>query len=489
MNILNKSKVALMKNHFIFMKNNIVYFENMIGDERLNIFNVNLMNIYLEKFEDLIGEVVYDDIIEISTIENHDKTIRTLPKKLRKLFVMSSMCDTIILSPNVKKTIEYLHIDHSNIGSVPDISNCTNLISFKINHSNISQFSLNYDLPPKLIEINLSNNMITNNEFSYDKIIEKLNNNTLQNIAFTDNHLNYDLFPVALQRKVKLIRQKTYKFNRINFRNVGIGNIRNYLQVPVSTYHLLASSQTVHLSSINQSVIKSIEIMKQFMKDNQIPLNNLFEDTVVFKNFIDKHNTYSLDKDLKLGTVQSTTNLTYKKTFALLWAIMRYLIEKGDFKEEDIYERLITELEESDKVCFTGKYNRLINSLVGILEGVNVGISSKEEIQLEFGKIMERLNKNKETDKYYFSNAVCEANQIFVHSDNSEKSIWMEALFDLAPDPIKIKHANEEYYQTWDSIILDIYSKTQVGLFCEQSEQIMFCKKEGNEEDEYKEDE
>jgi len=65
----------LTKNHFIFCKNNINYYENINGDERLNIFKPELMNIYLEKFEDEIGTVVYDDIIKISTIENHDETI------------------------------------------------------------------------------------------------------------------------------------------------------------------------------------------------------------------------------------------------------------------------------------------------------------------------------------------------------------------------------------------------------------------------------
>lgn len=503
----------LTKNHFIFCKNNINYYENINGDERLNIFKPELMNIYLEKFEDEIGTVVYDDIIQISTIENHDETITVLPNNLKSLFIMSSMCKSLTLPENVKNTIEYLHIDHSNMSAIPNIDGCNKLISFKINHSCIKKFSIEYDLSPNLIELNLSNNLITHDNFAYQRIIDKINSKTLKNISFTDNYLDYNKFPEILQFKVKLFRQGRYKFNIIDFRNVGREHIHNFIyeqfiipnapldfplvRMPIKP-HILNSTQTVHLSSINNSVIKSISTMNNFIEINKIQIkslkfndNSLFNiiintfeqmtskieakgDSIqMFKYFVVNYETFELKRDFSIESKHSISKLTYQETFKIVWSIICFLINKGDYKAEDLFERLSTDLKESNKVCFTGKYNRLINSLVGVLDGVNVGISLKEEIQLEFGKIIEKLNKKDE--KYTFNNAICDANHIFDNSNNIEKTIWMEALLDLAPEPIKINHNNETYLKTWDSIILDLYYKKQVGLMCEQSEQIMFC--------------
>ena len=57
----------------------------------------------------------------------------------------------------------------------------------------------------------------------------------------------------------------------------------------------------------------------------------------------------------------------------------------------------MTELHESIGLCFTGRMNRLVNSLAGIVDGIKVSFSVAEQLQLESSKIIERLNNKKIT--------------------------------------------------------------------------------------------
>ena len=51
------------KNHIMFKYNNNIYYQDINNDNKLIIFNKQLMNIFLEQFEETIGVVTYDDII------------------------------------------------------------------------------------------------------------------------------------------------------------------------------------------------------------------------------------------------------------------------------------------------------------------------------------------------------------------------------------------------------------------------------------------
>lgn len=515
----------LTKNHIIFRYNNRDYTKNINGDERLNVFKRNLMNIYLEQFEDTIGTVTYDDIIYISTLENHDTNINDLPSGLKGLFIMSSMCREIIFSEYVKQNIEFVSIDKTNIHLFPNIQNCINLHTFKINHSNISEFNIDYELPSKLRDFNVACNCITNvnTPFSYNQLTSLLTRNKNVKYSFSDNYLNYDLFPEVLRRKCNLLRQNTYKYNPIHFHNVAQINIRNFvadLGEPNdnATNNILNSTQTVHLSSVNKSVVSSVAKIKEFITKHNIDiakLNYNIKNTKKYSKYLNclynyesdsdnsDSNDYKTDNtdkkllptlnnqqiynyfvnkyDINIGdknnssylyVKHSITELTYKETFELVWSVICYLIKNdNNFKPEDLLERLYIELKDGIQMCYTGKYNRLINSLVGIIDGVYVGISSQEEIQMEFGKIIEKLNKIITPNT--FSKALCEAKEILRSADEKiNKSDWLDALYDLAPAPIKIKYNSNDYLQTWDDFILDLSLKDIIGF--KEEDRIIF---------------
>jgi len=485
----------MSKNHIIFKNSDNYYYEPIDNDNKLNIFNENMMNIFLEQFEENIGIITYNDIVQISTLQNHDVNITNLPNKLKSLNIMSTMCKKIEFNGEVCSNIESITIDKSNIDTFPDIRNCINLKIIKINHSCIKSFNLNYDLPDSLSELNLQTNIIsnTNLDFSYDKLIDKINKKTLKRINLSDNYLIYESFPEILRIKCNLVRQNTYIHNRINFTNVAILNVNNFVneaniqnnEENIDPKLKFFSSQNVHLSSINSSVLRSVEAMKKYVSENEIKKTNLdivFYNKSILSRIFDieknkeesneKFNYYFkkynykinfLKEDFELPTINSLTNLTYKSLFELIWSILYFKHKKGMINLDDAFDRIMIETIDGKGLCFTGKFNRLVNSTIGFIDGVEVGFSEGEQLQLEFGVIINKLNNDK---NYIFENAYCDAKEILRYvKDENIKEAWFDAIMDLAPAPKIFKYENNEYLKTWDSDILDIRTKELLGYY------------------------
>jgi hypothetical protein len=472
--LMNRPNTVITKNHIIFQYNNNLYIDNLYGDNILNVFNVNLMNIYLEKYEDNIGKVVFDDITHISVIENRTERINILPSGLKSLSVMNSMCTRLILSDEVKHTIEYIFMNQTNLTEMPNIQNCNKLTIFKINFANIQAFNISYCLPESLREFNMANNLISNEQqapkyiFTYDPLINKLTQPEYSKINFGNNHLNFDLFPEVIQGKCNVIRQKCYKFHPVNLRNVGDENALNFIgrvynEVGTSTpTNILNSTQTVHLSSINKAVKASFETIQNYITNNNIVIHTTFKQLnsdKLYKQFLKRCSPdifKFINIKVNLKNTYSLTHKTYMETFYMVWGVISYLSCKKTFETNDLFDNLIMQLTDSIDVCFTGIYNRLINSLVGILDGVYVGISSSEEVQLRFGQIIKELSTSTKSPNDAFLFAMNEAYCVLNEADSISIETWINALLDLAPDLESFVHNNITFMKNWENLIIDI---------------------------------
>ena len=491
MSLLKNAKLT-SKNYIIFVHQNNEYYQYINNDNKLNIFNKDLMNIFLDQFEETIGKVTYDDIVAISVLENRDIVIINLPKKLKYLFIMSSMCRSLELNNEVCLNIEHINIDKSNISHFPDISQCIKLKTCNINHSAIDNLHLPYELPNSLVMLNLQGNLIKNDRFSYDKLLNKIENKTIYKVNLSDNYLKYDEFPEKLRVKCNLIRQNTYIHTPIVYENVANTNINYFIQNQINTndQSSLFSSQNVHLSSINQSVINSVNAIKEFINIHNIypisiqvnahhyipsVISILNSDQELFNYYYtnNKISNSSIDDLFKLSTTHTITKLTCKSTFELIWSILCFKYRKNELNLNDIIDRLDSELIDGSKMCFTGKYNRLINSMVGIIEGVQVGFSKGEELQLEFGKLLKRFN-DKNNVSYTFDKLICEAKELLQFEPTKVKQVWMDAVNDLNPDPEFMIYNGSRYLKTWDYDVLDIESKELIGYYMENPEKIVY---------------
>ena len=209
--------------------------------------------------------VSYDDIFFISVYENHVTGISDLPLNLSELYVQNSMCTNLIIPQITAENIKLIFFDNSNMLNFPDISQCQQLTSLTLNHSSIRSFLINYDLPNTLINLNLSWNLLSNDLFYFDKV-----DRTNLKLNINDNHFKYDTIPLKIREKQLILRQGTYVFTQIDYNNVGNENIRNFVYNANIAGNNFAptifSSQSVHLSSINKSVVKSVEIIDKWIR-------------------------------------------------------------------------------------------------------------------------------------------------------------------------------------------------------------------------------
>lgn len=467
-----------IQNFIVLEKNGYKYFKEIDGDNVDNIFDKNLLNIYLDAFtETTINNVqlVYDDITEISVLKCEKNIINNLPNKLEKLTVKSSYCTELILSPINNETITHITLIKTNLNKFPDISQCTKLICLRLMDSALRSFSISYNLPTTLTELSLSGNVINNTNFNYSA----LNVNHLKKISLSDNALDVYKFPEQLIQKCNIRRQNPKKtafvMRRNNINNMNINHFVYNLNENTNTNtnrHILNTSQTVHLSSVNKSVVESINVINKYIEKYELNNNTKYDigNTSELSNFsvsrcLQFNNPPSdINNDLLLWTQKynidyendirkypskhGITDLKYEELFVLIWKIMNHLIDNNKFEKNAIFERLATEIIDSRGYCFIGRFNRLVNSLCGILDGVYVGISTSEEIQIEMGQIIKKLNEN---ELYTFKDAYCDAYEVLRSSE--DKSSWMSALMDLAPEPKEIVINKKIYLLDWDDII------------------------------------
>lgn len=131
--------------------------------------------------------------------------------------------------------------------------------------------------------------------------------------------------------------------------------------------------------------------------------------------------------------VHSKTRINYGNLLSRVWILI-----KNHQQKEDFIINVKIELESSKDVCFTGRINRLVNSLVGFIDGVNVGISLKEQLQLEIGKIIAKLGKG----EISYKDCKKTITELFDDADVKEdetitsyyKQSWLDALDDYKPD-------------------------------------------------------
>lgn len=441
------------KNLIKFHIRNELYYHALIGDDVINVFDRMLMNICLEQYHDTLHcEVSYDDICFISVTKNRNRSITDLPIQLTELRISRSRCTTFSIPDNTAENLKILFLDYTNLSIVPKIDHCRELTSCTINHSNINSF--HEKIPEKLVEFNLRWNVIDSFDFTIALQLQKLDLN--------NNHFHVYTIIEGNGRTFSYLQQGTYVHNKIGRRNepVVIENFRPIyapnpmnVTVTVDLEEKLFNSQSVHLSSVNLSVYNSIIAIKEWVKTNKFIVNNVSIHEI--KKYINDVNSIQfLIEKFKENARHTLTRFTYKELFNLVWCVAM-----NHENKIDIINRIAVEVKDSINMCFTGGINRIVNSLTGILECVSIGISTKEQTQLNVQRIVKKVVEN----KLEYIDALCEIKNLFTNDSDDESKSWLEAFKDYEPDATnilcrRIVDGVQKYYThtlTYDNFILD----------------------------------
>lgn len=462
-----------------FTKNGHVHTDKLSGDNDLHIFNIDLTNVYLDKYNELINEhVEYDDIVVLHLFKNDD-IITRLPNNLKSLYIKCGTLEQLPISDIVAQNIENICLDFTNVEVFPDISKCIRLTELTINHSNLQSVMLTYNLPPNLKVLNVRYNNIHEIDFS----IFKTHQNLKINLSY--NKLNNSIIDdiLMINRKTEIKMQNNYLFRRINANNYNVFEIRNLMiniennryaairnqtnsnnDMLVVRNILEGNSQTVHLSSINNTVKSSYKNMQEYVKNNRLrikPSNIMTIDEIC--NVFLENNLYDvssfLTQKLDMSDSHSILKIKYIELLAIVWTII-------DNHPQRVYliERLHSEIMDSIGKCFTGCINRLINVLVGYLEGVVISISLKEEIQMSIQLLMSKLMNftiDYNTTKQEIVKILNQKYDVDLSDKNNiisdeYKESWLNALEDYRPNAILCNIDNNThiiYYISYDNLV------------------------------------
>jgi hypothetical protein len=462
-------------------KNQITFYNATHGKHVLSLYNPK--DVFDR--EDMIGIIddienkryEYDDIIIIDIVNLKEITeITDLPKNLQKLMIKNAVLKKITI-PQTCTELESIFIDKSNIEAVPKIEHCVKLKHLSIQNSRITSIPKRY--PPLILSINLSNNWLSNTNtnvldfpttatimlFNNNFSSERVNSTTHQICWGTQNsrgrNNGYEVitnYNIQLNENINMLENVA--------RQRQLGQVRTYADralmpqtqmvfTPALTNYkppnLLNSGQTVHINSICNSVTKTLQIVcnltnQFYSKQNQdILINEFLKELYGSKGLWEYiKNIFNPKKYILINCIEAwvgyndvhtKTNMNYGELLARVWIIIKNHNQKVDF-----IENVKIEMQDSIGVCFTGRFNRLVNSLVGFVDGATVGISVKEQLQMEIGKLVENLGKEEIT----YEKCKKQIEDLFNDPDVKEdetitsyyKQSWLDALEDYKPDEV-----------------------------------------------------
>lgn len=198
------------------------------------------------------------------------------------------------------------------------------------------------------------------------------------------------------------------------------------------------SNQTVHMVSIDASIQKSIGIILRLTHNAKI--DKTFHKHIwrslwlrLFSwNLLKWFKRLTILKDLKNYLADVTDSAAvftdYGLTFSELLQRILFIIDRNPARS-NLMQLLMIELEDSKHVCMTGKIGRITSCLAGFVPGIEISISTGEELQ---NKLLHLARKYE--NKYWDTSVAQEAHDILVqnaiYENTAEYEAWMETLRD-----------------------------------------------------------
>jgi Leucine-rich repeat (LRR) protein len=300
----------------------------------------------------------------------YSNMLKSLPENinfhnLRELHCNNNMIQSFpsniyMNAPNLNQ----LWIYNNRFTSLPDNMNCTNLNTFVCFNNMLSSLPKNMNFP-NIRTFDCSNNMLLS-------LPENMNFPNLKEFNCSDNNilslplsiLNFRNLRIFEYDMIELSPQLARFINRIE--NSSINKI-----------HVYNDTENIHNSNIQISVKDSINRLTTRMDVKKYNLEDL--NKMILDNMILTEKSKSLLLEYVFDTsVHSLLLLTFSE---VLWFVLQTINTDFNIKEqEEILNVLNQEIIDSDCKCFTGRMNRIVNSLNGFSHLVSINIKDNEQI-------------------------------------------------------------------------------------------------------------
>ncbi len=373
-NLVNLQKLYLNGNHIteikgldklvnlqkLYLNSNYIT-EIQKLDKLVNLQELYLHNNYITEIKEINNLInlknLYLSYNKITEIKGIDKLIN-----LQELYLNNNQIIKIE-GTNTLISLHGLDLDNNQIIEIKGINN---LISLQIlslynnritelkgldNLINLQQLYLNNN---KITKIKSLNNLINLQMLSlYNNEIKELplslcDLRNLNFVSYYDNPIEY--IPLPVQR---LLNRLNYRFtanNMIYHDNQNIHNHHIQNSFRNSLNNILKDKQLLDLQTIKQQILENSVLLEQSKRE--------------ILNYCDDNNV-----------MHSSYLITYSDLLIYVWS----RIIKSTNKD-DILQVLNQEISDGLCMCFTGRLTRLLNTLVGFYDDIELQISDSEQI-------------------------------------------------------------------------------------------------------------
>ena len=390
----------------------------------------------LDSCTDLRTLPYYDDIVYINCSGLQWSYLPDpLPNSLQILVADRNRISMLSSMPPMLRSIS---LSNNKLHTFPNLSHLKNLESADLSLNSIEEI-VDIILPPELkilnlqanilktftvaqwsehlVELNLGYNRLTDLNICFDRVnttcdvklwyndfpCQKYNAYTLW---FTDDNAEETAALVKRFARfgMKLNAQNTIGQNTIGQNTIGRNTIGQntidltrllQLDTRIVVKSLYQDAHNVHASSVQNSTNESvqwlidsgtidsdaIEYIKHLWRPRRFWYVSEWLEVIRANHLIEM---WSLD-----NTIHSVHGIRYAELVGYMWNVMKDHKDKGE-----IAQVLRKEVLDADGVCFTGRFTRTLNALSGFVEGVQVGISSKEQMQNRIVTVIAKARKN-----------------------------------------------------------------------------------------------
>jgi hypothetical protein len=414
--------------------------------------NGEQLEVQFKNVEEMMAHRMYDDFSFINMAHSNSTYMPLiLPRNLQ---ILRFNDNKIFNLPPLPATLHSIFGKNNRLFKFPEVSHCLELEDIDFNGNDIEELDCYIPESVKTIDVCFSRLKSINYEkipthvkisASYCYLTRYPPNSHIRNIEYDHNDISK-----IFKRVVPTIEQVGQPIA------VGIGDENTnwfrpvYQRVnilaptqPISSKTIVGTErQSVHNSSIQASVNKSLEYVLNYIPNNQIPEDLITEVICEYKRKVINRSPFRkflrgisrkwaesginvppIRQWCLVNDIHSQFGVTYKTLLKQVWAIIQ------DHKhKEEMKEVLFQELNDSKYVCFTGRFTRTLNALTGFIEQVQIGINSREQMS---NQITMAIKKSKEKFGADFqSDARANVKKILVEFEipEIEHEAWLDAI-------------------------------------------------------------
>jgi hypothetical protein len=360
-------------------------------------------------FDEMYEDPEFDTIVSLS-MASVDGFPARLPKALQMLTV--DWCGIKELSSSMPAGLRELYMPHNRFESIPTcLATCPDLETLDLTDNFIKVVDW---VPAPVVTLNLSYNQIRAQDWTVFPA-------TLAHLDMSYNFL--EAGPIGFRGDVNLAHN--------NIKHVHRPYVPAVLEAkPKNT--LYGNSQNVHSSAVQKSVSESVTALKAAAAACPDLPDDWFAE---LKAAVKKHAVVvAWSKEKTVHSVHAITMIELLKT---TWRVIRAHESRGV-----LVEILRDEIEAGKKLCFTGRFSRVLNTLTGFVDGVAVQISSKEQLQGRVAALWKRLGDDPAPDAVHL--AIVELYGFMEEACVDDEAAWLAPFEEMldpvapvsAPDPV-----------------------------------------------------